>query len=220
MLAVDRKQGGAAGLCGLGHQVASGDQCFLVGKSDGLSRLDGRHGRPQPCTAYDRRHDEIGVTRCCFYQRIGASGRAATTTLKRIFQVAKPSLVRDDRKLGIGPSGCVGERVHVHSRRQGRDLELVGRSLDEVERRFPDRAGAAENCDFLHAKPAACAAKVRTATGTRPSRRSRRPPCPGSQDPEILDPGGPLHLALEQIAGLRGNGEQRCEWNQGPVEIR
>ena len=42
------------------HQLTAGDQGLLVGKGDGLPRLDGIHGGQEPCDADDGVEDRIG----------------------------------------------------------------------------------------------------------------------------------------------------------------
>src|SRR5206468_4535554 len=74
-------------------------------------------------------------------------------------------------------------------------FEPVAVAFDQVEGRLADGAGRSEDREpACHVRLATCAAAVSTATGTRPSSRSRTPPCPGSQAPESLTP--PLRFML------------------------
>jgi hypothetical protein len=56
-------------------------------------------------------------------------------------------------KLGAVTLDLFGEKVDVAARREANDAELVGESVDDVERAAPDGTGAAEDGDRAQGQP-------------------------------------------------------------------
>ena len=132
----------------LGHQRARGDQRLLVGERDGPARLDGGHDRRRPAQP-----TIAAMTRSASPAAASISASSPRRRGSRCRQAVPASRCRrvssaTTASLAFGSPGDLGKRCGVGRGGHGDDLEALGRALDEVERRFADRAGGAEDCDL------------------------------------------------------------------------
>ena len=102
-------------------------------------------------------------------------------------------LVANHRLAGPETPGQFDQPFNVLAGGQRDDLEPIGITLDQVERRATDRPGRAEDGDAArggHAahNPAISSKVVASATASSPSSRSSTPPWPGRIVPLSLTP--------------------------------
>ena len=159
-----------------GHQFACRDERFLVCEGHGPSRLDCSHCRLEPGTSDDCRHDQVGIESGSFDEGAGPAAARQPVPPSASLSSREPTLVGNHSELCVRPARDLGERIDVHRGRQCLNLELLRASARSDRASICRSSRGSEDRDLLHARPIAWAAKVSTATGTRPSRRSRSPP--------------------------------------------
>ncbi len=187
---IDRQEHGAAARGGRCHQDSGRNQRLLVGKGDRRSGLDGGKRRGKAGRAHDGRDHEVGRKAGGRHQRIGPGFGLDSGAGKGRAQGGKRGRLGHHGQARPVPEREVRESLPIPASGQDLHPEPVRIAGDEVERRGADRAGRTKDDDTLHAglPKAATRNPATAATGTRPSTRSIRPPCPGRRRPESFRP--------------------------------
>ena len=198
MLAVDGQQRRAARLRGTGHQLAGGDERFLVRQRDGPPGVDRRHHRVAGQRNRRSPPSPVGVAMTRLRSEHprpplpGSRFRPAAPEdpRKRVSSAITASFAPVRRATSASASALVarGERD---------DLESIRIALDEVERRRADRAGRAEDCDLAcHASPTSCASGGKHSHRDQPVEPVEHAAMAGQPCSRILDPGPALHASF------------------------
>ena len=151
MFAVYRKDGRMMLLCKRGDEFACYHQCFLVGKGNGLLRLNGSNGWPQSGEPdhssqhnVDVRHlHHIAKGICTAEDLEGKVGKGFTDGREML-------LIGNHHHLGLEFASLCDEFLHTVVRRQDVSLVLVGVFAYDVKRLGTDGTGRAQYRDFLH----------------------------------------------------------------------
>ena len=138
MFAVHGKDGRVVGSSRVGHQLACRNQRFLVRQCDDLAGFDRGHDGFKPGAADDGGDHHVGVSRRGLKEGGFAGRHTAGCADKPLLKFATLRLVRNYRKRCIRSPGDLSQRFHVGCGGHRRHFELIGRALDQVERRRTD----------------------------------------------------------------------------------
>ena len=169
--------------------------------------LDRRHDRRKPGAADDRGHDPARHRpSAASIERVGAGRGAAIGPASVASSSAKAAFVGDHRQAGAGPASGVGQsprRCYRSGKRN--DFEIA---------RANARSGRASTCRSSRLRQGLrpCASRQALQLRQRGENRHRDQPVqaiekrrhdPAANGPESLTPAAALHLAFEQVPGLR-----------------
>src|SRR5581483_8541426 len=176
------------------HDRACADERFLVGDGDGLAPTKGDQARGKSDQSGGRKDHDV---RLGHVDQLGE--RIAPVYELEIGPLL--NLGRSEHRDRVGPPSLhlpLEHRRPVPGREANdpKAFDSLGgppmKPLDDVQCLRPDRAGAAENDHTPHrlANPSVSVMyqNARKLDTSRPSMRSRSPPCPGMTQPESLAP--------------------------------
>ena len=132
VFAVHRQQRGAVAAHCSSHDLACGNQRFLVGQGDGAALLDRSHGRAKSGTADDRGHRQIDRACRRFAQRGPACRGLDAAIRQRLAQIGKAALVGHYGNLGPELARCRSKRGDLAIRRQRDHTPVVAVAADKV----------------------------------------------------------------------------------------
>ncbi len=154
VLGVDRKDLASMLPRGLGHQVARGDEDFLVRDADALAAEEGVVDGRNPGRADDRRDHGVraGVRRDRARPLAAADDLGRVLGSEKLAKARLVGLVAEGDELRAVAADLFGEDLDVAPRGEGDDLQPVGEGVDDRESAAADGAGGAEDRDAAHAR--------------------------------------------------------------------
>ena len=137
-LAVDGQDPAARGLSGCRDEATRHDQDLFVGKRDRFSGVQRVQGGPHPGVAHGGDHKEIDLRKAGHLARLNVLDPLGSR-LGGAVAVARPEL-----------GYLLPEECRIAARREGHDVELVGKAADDVERLSSNGSRGAKNGQAFH----------------------------------------------------------------------
>ena len=156
MFAVDRGQPHPFFLCQLHHQLAAGNQRFLVCQSHIIARLDGAHRRQQSCHTHQRIDDHILLwVFGSLHHRLHPAQNSGGAVLHRLLQFLRCLRIGHHRNRRMELPNLLFHQLPVGVRRQR--IQSVTQFFTYLQALGTDGTGGTQNRNYLtHPDPFLC----------------------------------------------------------------